>query len=231
MRACISPEKEYETHTYYFCKACHKERFGYSKKSEKWDNTLCLTCEDILPEECNWINVAIRGGPAIQFKYFDNNGQGIKPEKAHKIDAEYNFRYLGKDTLVLQPKCLTKINFRIALKILPKAIVQIASQLLLANKGINVKKRVIDAEYTGDITIMLQNETDKPFKIEHAEKIIQTIYLLLINISGLQSVKNREQLRKSERKTQGFGSTGRFTVPVNIALNAQNESHQIFQFL
>ncbi|KAG9284823.1 hypothetical protein G9A89_003746 [Geosiphon pyriformis] len=74
---------------------------------------------------------------------------------------------------------------------------------------------------------MLQNETDKPFRIEHAEKIAQATYLFLINISGLQSVKNREQLGKSERGTQGFGSTGRFTVPVNIALNTQNKSHQI----
>ncbi|KAG9300060.1 hypothetical protein G9A89_018337 [Geosiphon pyriformis] len=25
MRACISPKEEYETHTYYFCKACHRK--------------------------------------------------------------------------------------------------------------------------------------------------------------------------------------------------------------
>ncbi|KAG9298973.1 hypothetical protein G9A89_020286 [Geosiphon pyriformis] len=61
MGACIFPEEEYETRTCYFCKACHKERFGYPKKNGKWDNTSCLTCGDILPEECNWIDVAMRG--------------------------------------------------------------------------------------------------------------------------------------------------------------------------
>ncbi|KAG9285944.1 hypothetical protein G9A89_002364 [Geosiphon pyriformis] len=35
MRACIFPEEEYKTCTCYFCKACHKERFGYSKRSGK----------------------------------------------------------------------------------------------------------------------------------------------------------------------------------------------------
>ncbi|KAG9293033.1 hypothetical protein G9A89_016395 [Geosiphon pyriformis] len=95
--------------------------------------------------------------------------------------------------------------------------------------GINIRGGVIDAGYIEDIIIMLQNKTNKPFRIEHAEKIAQAIYLSLINISGLQSVKNREQLEKSERRTQGFGSTGRFTVPVNIAFNTQNESHQILQ--
>ncbi|KAG9286800.1 hypothetical protein G9A89_012350 [Geosiphon pyriformis] len=145
--------------------------------------------------------------PPLQLKYFDNHGQEIRPEKAHEIDAEYDLRYPGKDTLVLQPKLLTKINLKIALKILPGAMVQIASRSLLASKGINIRGGVIDAGYTGDITIMLQNETDKPFRIEHAEKITQAIYLPLINILGLQSMKNREQLGKSERETQGFGST------------------------
>ncbi|KAG9292298.1 hypothetical protein G9A89_009110 [Geosiphon pyriformis] len=110
-------------------------------------------------------------------------------------------------------------------------MVQIASKSLLASKEINIKGEVIDTEYTGDITIMLQNKTDKPFKIEHAEKIAQAIYLPLINISGLQSVNNREQLGKSEKEMQDFGSTGQFTVSVNIALNTQNEFHQILQLL
>ncbi|KAG9299460.1 hypothetical protein G9A89_009413 [Geosiphon pyriformis] len=129
----------------------------------------------------------IKNQPALQLKYFNNNGQRIKPEKAHEIDAGYDLRYSGKDTFVLKPKSLTKINLKIALKILPGAM------------------------------------------IEHAEKIAQAIYLLLINISGLQLVNQREQLGKSDRGTQGFGSTGQFTVPVNIALNTQNESHQILR--
>ncbi|KAG9284433.1 hypothetical protein G9A89_023690 [Geosiphon pyriformis] len=133
--------------------------------------------------------------PAIQLKYFDNNGKGIKPEKAHEIDAGYNLRYPDKDTLILQPKSLTKINLKITLEIPLRAIVQIASKLSLASKEIN---------------------------IEHAEKIAQAIYLPLINILGLQSVNNREQVGKSERGMQDF-------VPVNIALNIQNKSHQILQ--
>ncbi|KAG9300056.1 hypothetical protein G9A89_018333 [Geosiphon pyriformis] len=133
--------------------------------------------------------------------------------------------------LILLSNSLTKINLKIALEIPPGAIVQIASRSSLASKEINIRGGVIDAGYTGDITIMLQNETDKLFRIEHAKKIAQAIYLLLINISGLQLVNNREQLGKSKKKIQDFGSTGQFTVPVNIAFNTQNESHQILQLL
>ncbi|KAG9298371.1 hypothetical protein G9A89_005231 [Geosiphon pyriformis] len=171
----------------------------------------------------------IENQPVLQLKYFNNNGQGIKPEKAHEIDTRYDLKYLGKDTLVLKPKSLTKINLKIAFEIPPEAMVQITSQSSLASKGINVRGGIINAGYTGNITVMLQNETDKPFKIKHAEKIAQAIYLPLINILGLQLVNQREQLGKSNRGTQGFGSTERFTVPVNIALNTQKESHQILR--
>ncbi|KAG9287526.1 hypothetical protein G9A89_019587 [Geosiphon pyriformis] len=144
----------------------------------------------------------IENQPVLQLKYFNNNGQRIKPEKAHEIDAEYDLRYPDKDTLVLKPKSLTKINLKIALEIPPGAMVQIASQSSLASKGINVRGEIIDAEYTGDITVILQNETNKPFKIKHAEKIAQAIYLLLINILGLQLVNQKELLGKNERGTQ-----------------------------
>ncbi|KAG9304244.1 hypothetical protein G9A89_019806 [Geosiphon pyriformis] len=169
----------------------------------------------------------IENQSVLQLKYFNNNRQGIKPEKAHKIDAGYDLRYLDKNTFILKPKSLTKINLKIALEILPGAMVQIASQFSLASKRINVRRGIIDARYTGNITVILQNKTDKPFKIEHAEKIAQAIYLPLINISGLQLVNQRELLEKSEKGTQDFSSTGQFTVPVNIALNEQKESHQI----
>ncbi|KAG9294430.1 hypothetical protein G9A89_001935 [Geosiphon pyriformis] len=46
----------------------------------------------------------IENQPALQLKYFNNNGQGIKPEKAHEIDAEYDLKYSDKDTLILKPK-------------------------------------------------------------------------------------------------------------------------------
>ncbi|KAG9299253.1 hypothetical protein G9A89_013901 [Geosiphon pyriformis] len=175
------------------------------------DNKWCSECYAFsipLPEENNENEIEfgvfelVEKLPTISIYLLE------KPEKAHEIDAGYDLKYPEKNTLVLQPKSLRKINLKITLEIPPGAIVQIVSRLLLASKKINVKKGVIDAEYTGDIIIMLQNKTDKLFRIEHAEKIAQAIYLPLINILGLQSVKNREQLGKSERETQGFGSTG-----------------------
>ncbi|KAG9300365.1 hypothetical protein G9A89_009989 [Geosiphon pyriformis] len=274
MGACISSEEEYKTHTCYFCKACHRERFGSPKKSGKWNNTPCLTCEDMLSEEYNWIDVAMREGVCDQTcQYVLSISEKFK--RGTLFDAAYNsilnkFYYYSYDTEIIfdltmtlinraiqkdicqmkkaeyieytmelarfdyedeqmniqlceeyimpcddqwclecyalsiplpnendekkiefgvselieelptisiyllenQPplqlkyfdnygqgirskKFLTKINLKIALEILPRAMVQIASRSSLTSKRINVKRGVIDAKYTGDITIML----------------------------------------------------------------------------
>ncbi|KAG9289061.1 hypothetical protein G9A89_015610 [Geosiphon pyriformis] len=89
MGACISSEEEYETRTYYFCKACHRERFGSPKRSGKWDNTPCLTCGEILPEECNWIDVAMRGGVCDQTcQYALSISEKVR--RGTPFDAAYN---------------------------------------------------------------------------------------------------------------------------------------------
>ncbi|KAG9296268.1 hypothetical protein G9A89_014860 [Geosiphon pyriformis] len=211
---CIMPCDEQ------WCPECYAFRIPLSSKSN--ENKIEFGEPKTMEEIETTPIYLIKNQPALQLKYFNNNGQGIKPEKAHEINAGYDLRYSDKDTLVLKPKSLTKINLKIAHEIPLGAMVQIVSWSSLASKKINVRGEIINAEYTGDITVMLQNETNKPFKINHAEKIAQAIYLLLINISGLQLVNQREKLGKSDRGTQGF-------VPVNIALNTQNESHQILR--
>ncbi|KAG9296151.1 hypothetical protein G9A89_014743 [Geosiphon pyriformis] len=140
--------------------------FNYEEEVEC---SKCYALSIPLPSKSNEYKIEttpiylIKNQSASQLKYFNNNGQEIKLEKAHEIDAGYNLRYPGKNTLVFQPNSLTKINLKIALEIPPGAMVQITSQSLLASKGINVRGGIIDAGYTGDITIILQNKTDKLF--------------------------------------------------------------------
>ncbi|KAG9301659.1 hypothetical protein G9A89_016729 [Geosiphon pyriformis] len=89
MGACISPEEEYETRTCYFCKAYHRERFGSPKRNRKWDNTPCLTCGEVLPEECNWIDVAMRRGVCDQTcQYALSISEKVRRETP--FDAVYN---------------------------------------------------------------------------------------------------------------------------------------------
>ncbi|KAG9301861.1 hypothetical protein G9A89_004540 [Geosiphon pyriformis] len=58
----------------------------------------------------------------------------------------------------------------------------------LAKKKINIKEGIIDAGYIENIIMMLQNNLDRPYKIELQEKIVQAIFLPLVKIPQLTLV-------------------------------------------
>ncbi|KAG9285818.1 hypothetical protein G9A89_013243 [Geosiphon pyriformis] len=76
-------------------------------------------------------------------------------------------------------------------------------------KGISVQGGVIDSGYTGNLMVLLQNNSEKPYTIESKEKIAQAIFLPLVKIGKFVSVENREELSQTTRGTFGFGSTGK----------------------
>ncbi|KAG9297992.1 hypothetical protein G9A89_018820 [Geosiphon pyriformis] len=60
-----------------------------SATSIKHDNTSYLTCGDMLPKECNWIDVAIKGGVCDQTcQYALSISEKVKKETL--FDAAYN---------------------------------------------------------------------------------------------------------------------------------------------
>ncbi|KAG9298601.1 hypothetical protein G9A89_000820 [Geosiphon pyriformis] len=55
-------DKDYWMRTHYYYKSCHRKRYGYSKKQNKWNNESCLTCSKQLLNEEIWNNIPGRGG-------------------------------------------------------------------------------------------------------------------------------------------------------------------------
>ncbi|KAG9307168.1 hypothetical protein G9A89_016996 [Geosiphon pyriformis] len=107
MGACISPKEEYENHTCYYYKACHRE-------SGKWDNTPCLTCGNMLPEECNWIDVTMRGGVCNQIcQYVLSISEKVK--RGTPFNAAYNsalnkLYYYSHDAEIIFDLAMALIN-------------------------------------------------------------------------------------------------------------------------
>ncbi|KAG9303495.1 hypothetical protein G9A89_018391 [Geosiphon pyriformis] len=104
-----------------WCPECYA--FSIPLPSKNNENEIEFGEPETMEEIETTLIYLIKNQLALQLKYFNNNGQGIKPEKAHKIDAGYDLRYPDKDTLVLKLKSLTKINLKIALEILPEAMI------------------------------------------------------------------------------------------------------------
>ncbi|KAG9291689.1 hypothetical protein G9A89_022108 [Geosiphon pyriformis] len=130
-----------------------------------------------------------------ELKWFSNNDEDIMLEHAHNTNTRFDLRYSGKYAIKLEPHLCTCIDLKIALEILATTMIQLASRSSLAKKGINIRRRIIDAEYVENIIAMLQNDSEKAYIIEPNEKIAQTIFLPLVKIAQLVSVGNRKKLR------------------------------------
>ncbi|KAG9305539.1 hypothetical protein G9A89_003602 [Geosiphon pyriformis] len=124
MRACISPKEEYKTHICYFCKACHRKRFEYLKKSGKWNNTSCFTCGDMLPEEYNWIDITMRGEVCDQTcQYALSISEKVK--RGTLFNAVYNSALNKLDYYPYD----TEIIFDLAMALINRAIQEDVQQI------------------------------------------------------------------------------------------------------
>ncbi|KAG9284752.1 hypothetical protein G9A89_001122 [Geosiphon pyriformis] len=130
-----------------------------------------------------------------KLRWFSNNNKGIMLKHTHDTNAGFDLKYLGKVAIKLEPHLHTCIDLKIALKIPATTMVQLTFRSSLAKKEINIREGIIDAGYIGNIITMLQNNSEKTYIINSNKKIAQTIFLLLVKIAQLVSMRNREKLR------------------------------------
>ena len=71
-------------------------------------------------------------------------------------------------------------------------------------KFIDVGAGVIDADYRGEVKVLLFNFGDEDFKIPKGERIAQ----LIIERIALTKLEEVEELTDTKRGAGGFGSTG-----------------------
>ncbi|MBQ0053384.1 MAG: dUTP diphosphatase [Bacteroidales bacterium] len=81
---------------------------------------------------------------------------------------------------------------------------------LAAKHGISVLNApgTIDADYRGEIKVILVNLSNEPFAINPGERIAQMVVAKHERVDWIE-VESVEQLEQSERGAGGFGSTGK----------------------
>ncbi|KAH3678527.1 hypothetical protein WICMUC_001544 [Wickerhamomyces mucosus] len=77
---------------------------------------------------------------------------------------------------------------------------------LAVKHGISTGAGVIDADYRGEVKIVLFNHSDKDFKIEKGDRIAQLVLEKIVNADIIEIEES--QLDDTERGAGGFGSTG-----------------------
>jgi len=77
----------------------------------------------------------------------------------------------------------------------------------MASKGITITNSpgTIDSDYRGEIKVLLQNTTHKPFIIARGDRIAQLVFAAVPQ----PDVYEVDELEETERGAGGFGSTGR----------------------
>jgi dUTP pyrophosphatase len=139
------------------------------------------------------------------------HGRGLKPPEARSEGAAGVdlVAALGADeTAIVDPgaRALVPCGFAIALPQGFEAQVRPRSGLAL-NHGVTVLNApgTIDADYRGEVKVILVNLGDEPFAIRRGDRIAQ----LVVAPVAAAEFEEMETLDETVRGSQGFGSTGR----------------------
>ena len=130
------------------------------------------------------------------------------PKYETLLSAGMDLRAYLENPIVLKPlqRTLVKTGLFISLKPGYEAQVRPRSGLALKN-GISVLNSpgTIDADYRGEIGVILINLSDSDFKIDSGDRIAQMVIAKHETVSW----KSVDKLDDSLRGDKGFGSTGK----------------------
>lgn len=137
-----------------------------------------------------------------------NRSKHQLPEYATKMSAGMDIRANISEPITLEPlqRCLVPTGLYIALP--PGFEAQIRPRSGLAiKKGITVLNSpgTIDADYRGEVCVILVNLSSEAFVIEDGERIAQ---MIIAKYKQSQWIEVKE-LQETERGNGGFGHTGR----------------------
>ena len=124
------------------------------------------------------------------------------PTRGSKLAARHNLYSIENLTIPAHSRSLIKTGLAIAV---PNGTYgRIAPKSGLATKGILVDAGVIDADYRGELKVLLVNHSASDYGIMTGDRIAQLIVEKIVD----QDWEDVEMLDETERADEGFGSTG-----------------------
>ncbi len=136
-----------------------------------------------------------------------NKGGNPLPEYATALAAGMDVRADNAEPIVLHPLERALVPTGLYLEIPAGYEIQVRPRSGLAiKKGITVLNSpgTVDADYRGELRVILVNLSNEDFTIERGERIAQIVLAAHARIEW----EEVSELEASERGTGGFGSTG-----------------------
>lgn len=136
-----------------------------------------------------------------------NKSQWPVPQYATPQSAGVDLRANTDKEIVLEPLCRAIIPTGLYLEIPAGYEAQVRPRSgLAAKRGVTVLNApgTIDADYRGEVGVILVNLSNDPFTIVPGERVAQMVFARHEQVEWVEV----ESLEESERGAGGFGSTG-----------------------
>lgn len=137
----------------------------------------------------------------MQVKLLSSNAKAPTRGSAHA--AGYDMYSSESAVIPAQGRALVKTDISIAVPINTYARVAPRSGLAVKH-GISTGAGVIDADYRGEVRVLLFNHSTEDYKVEMGDRIAQ----LIIEQICTPEVEVVDELAETVRGAGGFGSTG-----------------------
>ena len=128
--------------------------------------------------------------------------KGETPTRGTENAACWDIR--SAQAIELLPESTTIVDTGLYLEIPEGYGLLLLSRSKLAQEGITVSGGVIDADYRGQIRVLLHNSTRRSKRVQQSERIAQGWFLKIPQVEFVKS----NQLSDTTRGANGFGSTG-----------------------
>lgn len=152
------------------------------------------------------INAYIRGGEVRPSLHCKLEAGAHLPQRAHPTDAGADLHaWLPDGALEIYPGEQKLVDTGVAIKIPEGFAGFVYNRSSQGKKGISIPHSVgvIDSDYRGNIKVLLKNNSEDPYKIEHGDRIAQLV------VQRVELVSFVDVWNDTQRGTGGFGSTGK----------------------
>ena len=131
--------------------------------------------------------------------------RAILPHKAHATDAGFDLAIPAEATL--EPHAQLMLDLEFALEIPSGWYGQVLGRSSVFRRGISVHPGVIDADYRGNVRLLIRNDQPVAQCLERGERLAQLMFLPVPAVTLTEAPF--EALSDTARGAGGIGSTGR----------------------
>lgn len=143
-----------------------------------------------------------------KLSHFDNALELPKYETSLAAGADLRASLENKDTFIIKSNSRVLIPTGLAFEIEPGYEVQVRPRSglsLKTNLIVANSPGTIDADYRGEVKVILANLGDEDYVVQHGDRIAQMVLAPILQAE----IEVVEELSDTARGTGGFGSTGK----------------------